>query len=92
LLLAALMGLHRVYNPGYKWAERAAAELPLAPPDLAARLSNVSRAEPATGVAELRRLIEDTFALVEKHMPEVDTSGPRARFERSRGPASGLPW
>ena len=37
-------------------------------------------AEPLTAMAMLRALIEETLALVERHMPEVETTEARRRF------------
>ena len=81
-VLGALCGLNRVYVPSttLKWTERVAGDLTVAPPDLAGRLKRVFRAEPREGVQEARRLIEETVALVEAHLPAFDTAPVRARL------------
>lgn len=46
----------------------------LAPNNLSSRLKGIFREEPHTAVNQLGELIEEIFALVQKHMPEVDTT------------------
>ena len=86
-VLGALCGLNRVYAPSttLKWTERVAGDLTVAPSDLTGRLKRVFRAEPREGVQEARRLIEETVALVEAHLPTVDTAAVRARLASPRG-------
>ncbi len=85
-ILLSLMGLNRVYLPhlGFRWMNRLAAELTIAPPNLAARLADVFRRPPAEAVAVLDSLIGETLRVVEQHMPEVDVSAERADFEATR--------
>ncbi|HEX8218182.1 MAG TPA: nucleotidyltransferase domain-containing protein [Chloroflexia bacterium] len=86
-ILLVLLALNRTYLPHltFKWTERVAAELRIAPADLAARLRNAFLLGPVEGVGELHSLIEDTLRLVERHMPEVDTSKAWARHRFNRG-------
>lgn len=81
-----LLGLNRTFPPAgdTKWTMRVAGELAVAPPDLPDRLTAVFRSEPREGVRELIRLIDETIALVERHMPEVDTGPVRARVAERR--------
>ncbi len=90
-ILMVLMGINRIYHPGFKWVDRLIAEMPVAPPDLAARLHVVFSAEPATALAELRRLVEETFALVHARMPDVDTSAAQEWFQHRRQPQDAPP-
>jgi len=84
-ILGTLCGLNRVYLPGeFKHLDRLAADLPRAPPDLAPRLRAVLRQEPKAAAEELGALIRETFALVTRHMPEVDSAGPRRWFDLPR--------
>lgn len=93
-ILLSLIGLNRVYLPhlGFRWMDRLAADLPLAPPDLAARLAAVFRLPPVEAVATLDALIDATISLVETHLPQVDVRDVRADFEATRplvdGPAA----
>jgi hypothetical protein len=85
-ILSVLMGVNRVYapHPYHKWLDWEVAQLPLAPPDLNRRLRSLLRDEPRAAVQALRALIEETFALVEQHMPDFDTSTMRAEFGQPR--------
>jgi hypothetical protein len=86
-VLGVLLGLNRVYpaSAEFKWADRLAGSLTVAPPHLARRLKRVFRAEPREGVREAARLIDETVALVEAHLPTVDTAAVRARLASPRG-------
>jgi hypothetical protein len=87
-LLRALHGLNRRYvaHPNLKWMDRIAAELTIAPADLAARLRRVYRAPPMEGVRELQSLLEETLALVEREMPGLDTGEARRWIADRRAP------
>jgi len=85
-ILMVLMGINRIYHPGFKWVDRVIERMEVAPPDLASRLRLIFRAEPATALPELRRLVEETFALVKEHMPEVDTRAAHESFQQRRQP------
>jgi len=84
LILCVLMGLNRIYHPGFKWMDRLIA-------DMAARSKQVFRAEPLEGVHMLRHLIDEMFFLIDMSMPEVDISGARERFEQCREPIEKAP-
>ncbi|MGW6196549.1 hypothetical protein ACWF0M_10440 [Kribbella sp. NPDC055110] len=60
--------------------------LPLAPPSLAARLRAVFDRPAPEGAQTLHDLIEETFDLVERHLPEVDVDALRATFRSDRKP------
>jgi hypothetical protein len=86
LIMDVLMGLNRVYapHPYHKWLDWETGQLKVAPPELNARLRQVLRAEPRAAVDLLHSLIEETFALVERHLPDLDTSAARAVFDERR--------
>ncbi len=84
--LAMLMGLNRIYHPGFKWMGRTIAEMRIAPPNLAARLTEVFRIAPQTGIEQMQQLALEVYDLIEWHMPEVDTSAARRRFLSVRQP------
>jgi hypothetical protein len=79
-LLGMLLGLNRIYqdHPNFKWLDRLIARMTVAPPDLGMRLRRVYRSPPREGVRELRRLLQETVALVERELPGFDTSEARA--------------
>ena len=83
-LLSVLMGLNRVYHPGFKWLDRLFADLPLAPHDFGERLRQVFRLAPCESVRQIGRLIEETYQLVEQQMPSVETGPARARLKQTR--------
>jgi Domain of unknown function (DUF4037) len=83
-IFGALLGLNRVYHPGLKWLDRTLATLPIAPPDLAARLKQVFRTEPRAGARQMQEMVEDTFTLVEQQMPDVEIPEMRRTFRSCR--------
>lgn len=85
-MLDVLTALNRLYlpHPFHKWLDWEAAQLRVAPPDLASRLRRMLRAEPLAAAEQLHQLIEEVFALVERHAPAFDTSAMRANFELRR--------
>jgi hypothetical protein len=58
--------------------------LPLHNTDLVQRLTLVYRVEPADGAQELAALVEETYDLVEQHLPQVDVGWLRAVFRYRR--------
>jgi hypothetical protein len=87
-ILCILLGLNRVYqaHPRHKWMDRLIAdELPLAPPELSARLKQVFRVPPSEGVCLLKRLATETHALVRQRFPDIElpdlSGGERAAFD-----------
>ncbi len=85
-LLTVLMGLNRLYAPSddFKWMELIIKEMSIAPPELARRLKRVFGRPPGVAVADLKTLWTETVALLEEHMPEVDTSEARRQLESPR--------
>lgn len=80
-LLAILSGLSRLYPQlEFKRLDAYVARMRIAPPDLALRLKQALQSEPLHAIATLRAVIEETFALVERHMREVDTMEAQRRF------------
>jgi predicted nucleotidyltransferase len=83
-LLDALFAVNRRYvpHPFHKWLTFECSQLRLAPLDLEARIRGVL-ARPREGVAEFVRLTEETFDLVEEHVPAYDIAAARAAFGSS---------
>jgi hypothetical protein len=86
MILSVLMGVNRVYapHPFHKWLDWEIGQLKYAPPNLNRRMRQILRAEPRAAVDQLHQLIEETFALVELHLPAFDTSAARAVFDERR--------
>jgi hypothetical protein len=94
-LLGALLGLNRIYvpAPGYlKSMDETIGLMAIKPADLSARLKRSFRIEPSAAVEQLEALIEETLALVETHVPGVDTApyahsaGRRVAFDTPPAP------
>lgn len=83
-VLDALFAVNRRYvpHPFHKWLAFECGQLGLAPPDLEARIRRVL-AGPREGVPDLVRLTEETFDLVEVHVPAYDVATARAGFGSS---------
>jgi predicted nucleotidyltransferase len=80
-IMGVMFGLNRMYHTAdFKRMEWLISKMKLTPPDLAKRLKAVLRDEPQAAVRELSTLQAETLALVEAHMPKVDTSTARKRF------------
>jgi hypothetical protein len=86
-LLLVLMGLNRIYYPGFQWVDRLIEQMPLVPVKLASRCKQafgIISIDPLAGVYQLHDLIEETFSLVETHLSELDTAQARALFQERR--------
>jgi hypothetical protein len=85
-VLGALLGLNRIYlpEPSFKHMDQLIAEMSLAPPDLAARLKAAFHVPPEEGVRHLHAVCEDVLALVDTHVPDVDTTAYRAKLHQRR--------
>ena len=73
-ILMVLMALNGVYAPHaeFKWLGALEALLPLRPERLVQRLEEVLAASPAQGIGTLHALWEETYALTERHFPELE--------------------
>jgi len=83
-LLHMLLGLNRVYYFGFKWLDVVAERLRYKPADLVQRLGRVYQVEPANGAQQLSTLVEESYDLVEQHLPQVDVAWLRAVFHYRR--------
>jgi hypothetical protein len=86
-LLLVLLGLNRLYYPGWRWLDRLIDQLQVTPPNLSPRLKQlfaIVSIDPLASVYQLHDLIEETFMLVETHLAAVDTRQARARFHERR--------
>jgi len=90
-LLSILMGLNGIYYPGLKWMYRLIAELTRAPQNLGERIREVFKADPLSAMAILRDLMLETYALINAHMPEVDTTEARLEFLKQRPQVAHMP-
>lgn len=81
-LVGVLAGLNRLYFTTFQFKRMAhfIAQMKIAPPNLAARLDAIFQPDMARGVVELEMLVAETVALVEKHMPTIDTGQAKRRI------------
>jgi predicted nucleotidyltransferase len=83
-IIGVLLGLNRFYHPinaaPFKGMDKFIQKMSIAPHDLATRLKQIFREEPNIAIKQLGELIEETFDLVEKQMPEVDTTEAKKQY------------
>lgn len=86
-LLGIVSALNATYLPseGFKWSQRVASQMPIAPGQFALRLERVFRMPPVDAVRESGDLIEDVLRLVARHAPEVAIDRVLARVSSPRG-------
>jgi hypothetical protein len=86
LLLDMLMGLNRMYapHPWHKWLDAETAQLAVAPEDLNRRIRALLTADAHEAADDVGRLVDETIALVERHLPSFDARELRAAFEEVR--------
>lgn len=82
-LLNLLFGLNRIYHPGFKWIAYWVEAMALKPLGLFERLERVFQSDPLSGTRELRQLVQETFELVDQHVPQVDLRPQCSTFNRS---------
>lgn len=83
-LLHTLLGVNRTYYFGFKWLDVVNERLAYKPDKLVTRLAQVYEREPAVGAQLLAELVEETYELVEHHLPEIDVEWLRAVFRYQR--------
>jgi hypothetical protein len=95
-IVLLLMGLNRIYYPGHKWIDRVIGDLRIPPSEFSSRLQSTLTAPAETVASLLGDLVEETFALVDRHMPEVDTAEAWRRLREPRMvwecPPDGVAW
>lgn len=83
-VLHALLAVNRVYWYGVKSLESVAQRLAIAPADLLGRIRLAYELDPAEREEPLAELVEETYDLVERHVPGVDVDRLRAIFRYRR--------
>jgi hypothetical protein len=83
-VLHALHAVNRVYWHGLKSLESVGVRLSLAPRDLVARIRRAYDLELDARAHELATLVEETYDLVEQHVPGVDVERLRSIFRYRR--------
>ncbi|MGG6240869.1 hypothetical protein ACQ4N7_19785 [Nodosilinea sp. AN01ver1] len=75
-ILGVLSGLNRLYFSTFQFKRmgKFIQQMDIAPPNLAVRLEGLFYQEPSVAALQLEALVQDTVVLVERHMPQIDTS------------------
>jgi Domain of unknown function (DUF4037) len=81
-LLNLLFGLNRIYHPGFKWTRYWVEEMSIKPSRFFSRLERVFQSDAVSETLELRQLVEETFELVERTLPQIDLKQQREIFNR----------
>ncbi len=81
-LVGVLAGLNGIYYTTFQFkrVERFVAGLTIAPPNFYARLQGLFNAPLEEALSALEQLVAETVALVEQHMPQIDTTAARRRI------------
>lgn len=85
-VLHAVNGRYYGHPLAFKRLDALEAELTHAPSALATRLRAVFTKTPPEAAEVLRQLVEETYDLVEAHLPELDVTRLRTRFHTTRQP------
>lgn len=85
-VLHALNGRYCGHVTAFKRLDTLERDLPRAPQSLAARLRAVFNDPAPDGAQTLRELVEETYDLVERHLPEIDVDLLRTTFRSDRKP------
>ena len=79
-----LLGLNRVYYFGFKWMDKVVERFEVSPPQLLRRMNQVFLEPPQKAASILTDLVDETYDLVETHLPELDISWYRNVFHYQR--------
>lgn len=83
-ILHMLLGLNRVHYFGFKWLDVVISRMSIKPPNLAHRFQEVYTLPPEDGAKSIVKLVDETYALIEQHMPEIDVRWLRRVFHYER--------
>jgi predicted nucleotidyltransferase len=83
-VLRVLLAVNRVYYFGFKSLDAVARRLELAPSELLPRIRAAHSGDLVEAEGALRELVEETYDLVERHVPEIDVERLRAIFRYQR--------
>lgn len=81
-LLGVLSGLNRLYYSTFQFKRMGyfVKQMSIAPTNLTERLESLFCADPHVAASQIEQLVQETLALVETYMPQVDTSSVRRRL------------
>lgn len=81
-VVGILAGLNRLYFTTFQFKrmKRFTEQMSIKPDNLYERLEQIFESEMETAVHDLEQLIAETLALVDAHMPQIDTSAAKAKI------------
>ncbi len=79
-----LLAVNRAYFPTFKWMYHSLDALSIKPHDIVERLRAAFDAPHDGAIADTNRLVHETFALLDRHHPEIDTSATTEAIARRR--------
>ncbi len=81
-IIAILAGLNKLYFTTFQFKRMARFidQMSIKPTNLTSRLEQLFKTDMHTAVSDLENLVSETIALVEEHMPTVDTTKAKARI------------
>ncbi len=84
-VLGILLGVNGMYAPSVtpKWTRHLIERFEIAPDDLAHRFDQMLTGDAKTAVHHADRLIAETLTIVERHLPEIDTTRVRSRIAQT---------
>ncbi len=91
VIFLALLALNRAYFPTYKWMLPVLEGLAIKPVDVTARFRRAVGGPPQQTALDMQALLAETLALVEAHLPEIDTTSIRQRLAYRRKAFSAPP-
>ncbi len=85
-ILDVLMGLNGISapHPWHKWLDSETTQLKRSPEDLNRRIRGLLRADSRSAADEAVALVRQTFDLVDRYLPEFDTTDKRDAFDERR--------
>lgn len=83
-ILHTLLGLNKVYYFGFKWLDVVIDKMSIKPSDFSRRLKELYVLPPEGAVKSMIRLVDETYSLIEQHIPEVDVERLRQIFHYER--------
>jgi hypothetical protein len=83
-IILSLLALNRVYYHGFKWLNELESSQAITPRDLRRRLNDVFELGPAEGCHILTELVEETYDLIDRHLPQVNVDRLRRVFRYQR--------
>ena len=83
-LLGVLAGLNRVYYSTFQFKRmrKFIESLNISPNNLYARIEQIFHQEPLSASSEMQVLVRETVDLIERYMPDIDTSKVRVALDR----------